>query len=180
MRSAKASPRTLAQKHLWLSWFWGLGLAMGLRSIWALVTAVQESGKGWYSVFANSDWFLLTAMNSLSVVIALGLPSLLGAFVRRRGMGWAFITAVSPVSLVWRTVLVTECSVLLLLMIYLVLPFAVERGHYRKDTFLITYLFFGLSLPWLLSSVLAALRLWPGRMPEPTPEICATRTTSDS
>ncbi|WP_177189669.1 hypothetical protein [Hymenobacter actinosclerus] len=172
----KPSPRILAQHHLWSAWFGGLALAMLLLAFWLLLLAMPSMRWSWSSL---SEGLVMLLLCPPLVGVFLGVPSLIGAFIRRRGIEWSFATAGSRSSLVWRVGLVVEGSVLGLLLAYLLGSFLLS-SHDQAEPLYTAQLFFGLSLPWLLSSVLAALRLWPGRMPEPTPEICATRTASDS
>ncbi|WP_354579498.1 hypothetical protein [Hymenobacter sp. UYP22] len=91
----------------------------------------------------------------------MGLPALLGAWVRRRAMQWVFRSSLSRAQLLWRTAFVFEASVLLLMLVYFLPVFAsgYANREYRPIGLLLQ-LFFRLSLPWFLASVVAAARLY--------------------
>ncbi|MDU0371924.1 hypothetical protein ACFPAF_16100 [Hymenobacter endophyticus] len=141
----------LSRRHMWWSWFGGLGLVL-------LGQVVVQEYVGWSrpndGLGAYFRWY------ALGLTLFLGLPALLGAWVRRWAMQWAFATAASLLGLLWRTILVVEGTVLLLMLLYLIIVFALgsDNAHSRPIG-LLFQLFFGLSLPWLLSSVVAAVWL---------------------
>ncbi|MCA8831418.1 hypothetical protein [Hymenobacter pini] len=144
-----ANSRTLAQKHLWKSWLWGL--VISLPTVWIYLVSNTSD--------LNSFHFIPPYL--LYTSVTLGLPALLGAWLRRRMMEWVFRTSKSDLQLIWRTALVFEASVALLLLAYFLPVFASgnENREYRPAG-LLFQLFFGLSLPWLLSSILTAWRLY--------------------
>ncbi len=79
-------------------------------------------------------------------------------------MQWVFRSSKSYLQLIWRTAFVFEGSVALLLLAYFlpVVASGYENREYRPANLLLQ-MFFGLSLPWLLSSVAVAWWLYPSQ-----------------
>lgn len=77
-------------------------------------------------------------------------------------MQWVFRSSISRTQLILRTALVFEASVLLLVLMYFLPVFAsgYDNREYRPMGLLLE-LFFELGLPWLVSSVVVAARLYP-------------------
>jgi hypothetical protein len=121
----------------------------------------------------TEDFLLGLIYTIFSTLVLLGLPAFLGSVLR----GWAirrlFVSYLTPPTrpswlwLLGQVALVFEASVLALLLVYQLLFY-----QFKSEFDTAAKLFFGLSLPWLISSVVAAwwvLRNWPEQVREVEP-----------
>ncbi|WBA40318.1 hypothetical protein [Hymenobacter canadensis] len=152
--------RALARHHMWLSWWWGMGLVWAGVVGWLLVWVEKKisASEGLISILRYVGGNL--TLGVLGTLLFLGVPALLGALVRRPFMRRVFSSTTSPTRLLLRTAQVFEgfvllCWVLWELLISVIDPqlLQVMPLHHLWATILA---FFGLSLPWLLSSGAAA------------------------
>ncbi|AII52837.1 hypothetical protein [Hymenobacter sp. APR13] len=148
--------RALAHRHMWLSWWWGVGLVWIAVVGWLLFWVEKKisASEGLISILRYVSGNL--ALGVLGTMLFLGVPALLGALVRRPFMRRVFSSTTSPARLLLRTALVFEgfallCWVLWELLIFCTEPlaFKILPPQHLQST---VPAFFGLSLPWLLSS----------------------------
>ena len=146
----------LAKRHLWLSWWWGM-LVFWTGFLLYLFFVYQPN---WLPCFYKELPYTL-----IILLLLAGLPALLGNLARLPLMRWVFREATSTAGLLLRTALVFEGMVALfwgLWQLYrlsgLAIPYVFNVPIMQRiDGSLL--LFFGLSLPWLVTSVAAAWRL---------------------
>ncbi|QNH63139.1 hypothetical protein [Hymenobacter sediminicola] len=144
---------TLAKRHFWLSWWWGMLL---LGAIFLLFLSFYYS-TNWLSRLFEELLYTLVILFLLA-----GLPALLGNLVRLPLMRRVFREATSTAGLLLGTALVFEGAVAAFWGFWqlyrqsgLSIPFIFDVPiMQRMEGSLV--LFFGLSLPWLVASVAAA------------------------
>lgn len=145
---------------MWLSWRWGMGLVWVVSSLYLFLVygsdgTALESGQ------------MLQYMKEVPYVLGVlllftGVPALLGGLVRQYLMRLISRISTSTFGLLLGTTVIFEVVVLgfwILWQLYLWLDppisnlFAIPKMQHPKSSL---WLFFILSLPWLLSSVAAA------------------------
>lgn len=155
--------RALARRHLWLSWWWGLGLV----SIAGLVLGGLFGMYEREALRQELVWLTITGLLFFpGPLFYLGLPALLGGLLRLPLMRAVFRRSTTRAGLLLRTATVFTASVFGFWLLwqawtYYSTPFVfgvLPRQHLRDTGFY----FFGLSLPWLLTSVAAAWWLHRG------------------
>lgn len=157
--------RVLAQRHMWLSWLWGMYTTWAVSLLGAVYVLIASHKS--ISAVARSltEIGYLLLIGFVGTMVFLGLPALLGALVRRLIIQRIIRLSDSMKNLLWRTVLVFEASVILCWLLWELYTWVFNPLSIRvlpRQHFVTTTLaFFGLSLPWLLSSVAAAW--WLGR-----------------
>ena len=152
----KQSSRKLAWQHWCLSWLGGMLFA------WVAGLVVWKE-HGWVG---NGFLGLLNALlhTFAATLLFLGLPAWVGGAVRESVMRRVFVSAASLDSLLLRTVLVFEGSVVLswaLWVLFFWVVLSPYSTHSLRELGASMQWPVVLSLPWLVSSVLVAW--WQGR-----------------
>ena len=159
--------RQLAQRHMWLSWLWGMYAVwtMGLLAIAGVAISSALYNRPIHNLTVSTIAYGLL-IGFVGTMVCLGLPALLGVLVRRPIMQRIFTATTSRSGLILRTAAVFEASIDVFILLYLLLLFVIGSKVDSEMTTaqLVAFtaaLFIGLSLPWLISSVAAAW--WLGR-----------------
>ena len=157
--------RALARRHMWLSWWWGLLLVWAGCAVFALAVNPRLNPINLLPVIFSKGVLAGTFLVLLGTAGFLGLPALIAGLLRWPLMKRVFTTSSSMASLLIGSALVFEATVTLCWLLWELYTWIFNPLSIRvlpHQHFVTTTLaFFGLSLPWLVSSMGAAW--WLGR-----------------